>query len=107
MAATRCISCGTSLGSSAYNASRDAEDEALQHVDLEKRVAVATYERDTQAELACGLLRSSGIACEVSPMMIPGLTADLALWVNRQDEETAREILADVEQNAPSEELDE
>jgi hypothetical protein len=78
----------------------------MQHVDVENRIAVAYYELDAQAELACGLLRSGGIACEISPRMIPGLPADTALWVNKQDAENARRILADVEQTPPLDDED-
>jgi hypothetical protein len=101
LSATRCISCGIKLQSDVPAAFEAGE--SLKHVDVATRVDIATYETDYEAELACGLLRSSGIACELSTQMIPGLPADLTLYVNAQDEETARRILEDVEQNAPPE----
>jgi ribosomal protein L40E len=103
--ATRCISCGAVLSSSlrAHAAASGEPDEALKHVPVENRVTIARYERDTEAELAAGLLRSSGIACELEPMIIPGLAADMSLWVKARDAEAARRILAEVEESAETE----
>jgi hypothetical protein len=72
-------------------------DDALRHVDVNDRVEVERFERWDEAELACGLLRANGIACEVSSMVIPGLPADLILWTHTQDAELAWALLADAE----------
>ena len=53
-----------------------------------------------EAELACGLLRSNDIACEVSSMVLPGFPAELILWVNNRDAELAWALLADTEREA-------
>jgi hypothetical protein len=66
-------------------------------VDPENRVELDRFERLDQAELACGLLRSNNIPCEVSSMPLPGLPADLILWVNANDAKLAWALLADTE----------
>lgn len=76
------------------------EDPALRYVDPSNRKEVERYERWDEAEFACGLLRTSGIACELSPMPLPGLPADIIVWVHNRDAELAWAILADAEREA-------
>jgi hypothetical protein len=76
------------------------DDPALRYVDSNNRKELERYERWDEAELACGLLRSNGIACELSPMPLPGLPADIILWVHNRDAELAWAILADAEREA-------
>ena len=100
--AERCASCGAGLD--AVTKSPDAtfidDDPALRSVDPENRMELTRFERWDDAELACGLLRFNGIACELSSMLIPGLPADLILWVNARDADLARTLLADAEREA-------
>ncbi|MGH9535266.1 MAG: hypothetical protein ACRD2E_10430 [Terriglobales bacterium] len=74
------------------------EDPRLLHVDLRHRAEVAHFQRADEAEFAAGMLRANGIPAEVQAMMIPGLTADLALWVPRDHEELARRLLREAEE---------
>jgi hypothetical protein len=67
-------------------------------------VGVKVVENETEAELACGLLRSEGIECSYRE---PDLAAD-AFWawreivVHERDLERARELLeADAEEPPP------
>ena len=76
------------------------EDPALLHVDASNRVELDRFERLDQAELACGLLRSNGIACELSGMPLPGLPADIILWVHAKDAKEAWALLADTERES-------
>lgn len=76
------------------------DDIRLRFVDAENRVDLDRFERIGEAEIACGLLRANGIACELSPPPLPGLTADIVLWVNRRDAELAWALLADAEREA-------
>lgn len=76
------------------------DDLKLRFVDPENRTEIDRFERLDEAELACGLLRANGIACELSPPPLPGLPADIILWVNRRDAELAWALLADVEREA-------
>ena len=76
------------------------DDPALRSVDPENRIELTRFERWDDAELACGLLRFNGIACELSSMLIPGLPADMILWVNARDADLARALLADAEREA-------
>lgn len=76
----------------------EPENASLQHVDTRERVDVAHYERETEADLAAGMLRSNGIAAEVATMMIPGLNYSLTLWVRRSQEALARQLLHEAEQ---------
>jgi hypothetical protein len=55
------------------------DDRSLHHVDSNNRVEVGRFERWDEAELACGLLRTNGIPCEVSSMVMPGLPGELIL----------------------------
>lgn len=97
--AKRCASCGAALDASAEPPGTDSavEDPALLHVDPINRVELGRYVREDDAELACGLLRANGIACELSSPVIPGLPTDLILWVNTQDAKPAWALLADAE----------
>jgi hypothetical protein len=76
------------------------DDSALRYVDPNNRIELDRFERWDEAELACGLLRSNGIACELSPMPLPGLPADLILWVSNRDAKLAWALLADAERDA-------
>jgi hypothetical protein len=77
---------------------------SLQTVDPEHRVEVAHFEIDhgDEAELACGMLRANGIACALSNPLLPGLPAEQSLWVNSQDGERARQLLAEAEGSSPA-----
>ena len=77
--------------------------QALLHVDPNNRVELDRFERLDQAELACGLLRSNGISCELSSMPLPGLPADIILWVNAKDAKEAWALLADTERESSQE----
>lgn len=94
--AERCASCGGDL----------KEDPALTHVDPERRVELTRFEteRGDEAELACGLLRANGIACELSSTALPGLPADLIMWVNAQDARPALALLEDAQREPGNEE---
>lgn len=82
--AQQCANCGRDLESGAETSSTiDADDPRLQHVDFSNRVELDRFERLDQAELACGLLRSNGIACELSNLPLPGLPADIILSVGK------------------------
>jgi len=76
------------------------EDPALRHVDPSNRIELDRFERWDEAELACGLLRSSNIPCELGPMPLPGLPADIILWMHKRDAEPAWALLADAEREA-------
>lgn len=74
------------------------EDLRLRHVDMRHRAEVGHFQRSDEAEFAAGMLRANGIPAEVQAMMIPGLTADLALWVPQDKEELARRLLREAEE---------
>lgn len=96
-----CASCGASLDAELESSSRFLDDDpALRYVDPNNRIELDRFERLDEAELACGLLRYNGIACELSPMPLPGLPADIILWVHNQDAELAWALLADAEREA-------
>jgi hypothetical protein len=76
------------------------DDPALRYVDPENRIELARFERWDDAELACGLLRSNGIACELTPPPLPGLPTDIILWMHKKDAELAWALLADAEREA-------
>ncbi len=78
------------------------EDPGLRHVDPNNRVELDRFECWDEAELACGLLRANDIPCELSPMPLPGLPADIILWVHKRDAEPAWALLADAEREAPA-----
>lgn len=96
--AERCSACGADLD----------EDPALTHVDPDQRLELTRFEteRGDEAELACGLLRANGIACELSSTALPGLPADLIMWVNAQDATSAWALLEDVQREASKDEDD-
>lgn len=71
------------------------DDAALRYVDPNDRVEVERFERWGEAQLACGMLRSNGIACELSTMVLPGLPGELILWTHTKDAELAWALLAD------------
>ena len=75
-------------------------DPALRYVDPNNRIEVDRFERLGEAELACGLLRFNAIACELSPLPLPGLPADIILWVHNQDAKLAWALLADAARQA-------
>ena len=99
--AERCASCGAAIETLVESGGRFVDDDpALRYVDPENRIAVDRFERWDEAELACGLLRANGIACELSPMPLPGLPADIILWVHNRDATLAWALLADAEREA-------
>jgi len=93
--AARCASCGQDLD----------EDVELTHVDPDRRVELTRFdtERGDEAELACGLLRANGIACELSSTALPGLPADLIVWVNPEDARPAWALLEDAQRGVRDE----
>jgi hypothetical protein len=76
------------------------DDPALRYVDPNNRIELDRFERWDDAELACGLLRANRIPCELSPMPLPGLPADIILWVHNRDAKLAWALLADTERVA-------
>ena len=96
-----CETCAAPLDAATESAAQFVEDDlALRHVDPNNRVELDRFERWDEAELACGLLRFNNIACELSPMPLPGLPADIILWVHNADAELAWALLADAEREA-------
>ncbi|MGH9490875.1 MAG: hypothetical protein ACRD2F_01625 [Terriglobales bacterium] len=79
-------------------AAPSGEDLRLRSVDMRHRAEVGHFQRSDEAEFAAGMLRANGIPAEVQAMMIPGLTADLALWVPQDQEELARRLLREAEE---------
>jgi hypothetical protein len=77
-----------------------ADNPELQHVDLNDRVELDRFEHPYEAELACGLLRTNGIACEVSSEVIPGVPGEVILWTRTKDAQVAWALLADSEREA-------
>ena len=99
--AKRCASCGAAIEGAAEAAGRFVDDDpSLRYVEIENRTELDRFERWDEAELACGLLRANGIACELSPMPLPGLPADIILWVHNRDATLAWALLADAEREA-------
>ena len=101
--AKACANCGRDLNESQVPriVSSLDDDPALFHVDAGNRIELDRFERFDQAELACGLLRSNGIPCELSSTPLPGLPADIILWVHTKDAEVAWALLADAERRMP------
>jgi hypothetical protein len=96
-----CEICAASLDPATESGAQFVEDDlALRHVDPNNRLELDRFERRDEAELACGLLRFNNIACELSPMPLPGLPADIILWVRNADAELAWALLADAEREA-------
>ncbi|HMC29840.1 MAG TPA: hypothetical protein VKL99_03330 [Candidatus Angelobacter sp.] len=81
---------------------------ALNAVDPEHRVEIAHFEveQGEQAELACGMLRANGIACELSSPLLPGLPSERALWVNTSDAQKAQALLDEAESGSGTEKVD-
>src|SRR4030081_2086427 len=99
--AQHCASCGATLDTVPGTGGRLVDDDpALRYVDPNNRIEVDRFERLDEAEIACGLLRFNGIACELSPLPLPGLPADIILWVHNQDAKLAWALLADAERGA-------
>lgn len=73
---------------------------ALRHVDPKNRAEVTHFQHKDEAQLACGLLRSNGIPCELSSTVLPGLPADIILWTHNRDAEKAWALLVDAEREA-------
>ena len=101
--AQRCVSCGAEIGASLDLT--PVENPALLAIDPEHRVEIAHFDlvQGDQAELACGMLRANGIACELSNPLLPGLPNERALWVNASDSDQARALLAAAESGASAE----
>jgi hypothetical protein len=72
----------------------DPAAEPLEHVPVEDRVEVASFERESEGRLAAGLLRANGIACQLDAPTVPGLTWQQSLWVGSADAPAARDLLA-------------
>jgi hypothetical protein len=105
--AERCANCGALLDTVTESQTRFVdEDPALRYVDPDNRIELDRFERWDDAELACGLLRSNNIACELSPMPLPGLPADIILWVQNRDAKLAWALLADAEREATAKDDD-
>ncbi len=73
--------------------------EELLHVSANERVEIANYEREVEAEMAAGMLRANGIAAETGTPIIPGLAAELSLWVRKSDAALARQLLEQAAEN--------
>ena len=104
--AGRCVSCGAEIGASPDLT--PVENPALMAIDPERRVEIAHFDlvQGDQAELACGMLRANGIACELSNPLLPGLPNERALWVNASDAQQARVLLAAAESGGRTEKDD-
>jgi hypothetical protein len=99
--AERCANCEAEIDTDPQSAGRSVDDDpALLYVDPTNRIELERFERWDEAQLACGLLRSNGIACELSPMPLPGLPADIIMWVHNRDAKLAWALLADAERQA-------
>jgi hypothetical protein len=81
-------------------------NEELTAVDPDRRVELTRFEteRGDEAEIACESLRANGIPCELSSTALPGLPADLIIWVNPEDAEEARALLDKAQRNVQREE---
>ena len=96
-----CETCAAPLDAARESGAQFAEDDlALRHVDPNNRLELDRFQRWDDAELACGLLRFNNIACELSPMPLPGLPGDIILWVHNADAQLAWALLADAEREA-------
>ncbi|MGZ4820758.1 MAG: DUF308 domain-containing protein [Terriglobales bacterium] len=102
VAAKRCAACGAELDAAPKPPCTRFvdEDPALRYVDPNNRIELGRYWRAADAELACGLLRSNGIPCELSSMVLPELPADIILWVPNEHAKKAWALLADTERQA-------
>jgi len=73
-----CETCAAPLDAARESGAQFVEDDlALRHVDPNNRLELDRFQRWDDAELACGLLRFNNIACELNPMPLPGLPADI------------------------------
>lgn len=71
--------------------------EEMTRVAAGERVEIASFEREVDAELAAGMLRANGIAAETGKPVIPGLAAELSLWVRKPDATLAKQLLDSAE----------
>jgi hypothetical protein len=78
----------------------DANDLALRHVNPEERFEIDRFERQYEAEFACGLLRANGIPCELSSDVLPGLSGEIIVWTRTKDADLAGALLADAERES-------
>lgn len=69
------------------------DDLALRFVDPEDRVELTRFERDADAEIACGLLRANGIPCETTDLVAPIMPGETILWVPKRDLKTAWKLI--------------
>lgn len=76
------------------------DDLELSFVPPEEREAVRNFDEEAEAELAAGFLRAQGIAAEVGTMIIPGLAANLSLWVYKGSAAEARRLLDEADARA-------
>lgn len=102
--ANLCPSCGAELpGPDAEEPELQEPDLALTWVPPDQREAVRNFDEQTEAEIACGFLRSQGIPAELSSEMIPGLAYNIALWVPREYLDLARRLLDEADTAAATE----
>ncbi|MGC2694302.1 MAG: hypothetical protein WA738_00770 [Candidatus Angelobacter sp.] len=103
-AVTICPQCGAVVEPTAASP-EELSEEALRVVDPEHRVEVAHFEinHGEEAELACGMLRANGIACELSNPLMPGLPNERTLWVDANNAAKAKILLADAERRGSEE----
>jgi hypothetical protein len=93
--------CGSEFDSLPGPREHVVDDEpALWYVDPNHRYELERFEHWDDAELACDLPRSSGIACELSPVPLPGLPAEIILWVTNRAAALAWALLADAQREA-------
>jgi len=78
----------------------------LRYVEPNNRVELDRFERWNDADLVCGLLRFNSIPRELSSMPLPGLPADMILWVHNGDAELAKALLADAEREPSNSKAD-
>ena len=69
------------------------EDPTLYYVPTEKRFELTRFEREPDAEIACGLLRANGIPCELTDMVAPIMPGETILWVPKRDAKIALDLL--------------
>ncbi len=67
----------------------DANDLAVRRVSPEERFELDRFERQYEAEFACGLLRANGIPCEFTSELLPGLPAEIIVWMRTKDADLA------------------
>lgn len=69
------------------------DDSTLYYVPTENRFELTRFERESDAEIACGLLRANGIPCELTDMVAPIMPGVTILWVRKPDAKIAWDLL--------------